>query len=38
MSCNDVPAAVKVLTDRKVLIGKSRKLLNLELDEKNASF
>ncbi|XP_022680290.1 uncharacterized protein LOC101761833 isoform X2 [Setaria italica] len=38
MSCNDVPAAVKVLTDRKVLIGKSRKLLNLELEEKNASF
>ncbi|CAN6210049.1 unnamed protein product [Urochloa humidicola] len=38
MSRIDVPTAVEILTDRKVDIVKSRKLLNLELDEKNLSF
>ncbi|CAL5080073.1 unnamed protein product [Urochloa decumbens] len=37
MSRIDVPTAVEILTDRKVDIEKSRKLLNLELEEKNLS-
>ncbi|KAJ1288976.1 hypothetical protein BS78_02G130100 [Paspalum vaginatum] len=37
MSCNDLPAAFEVLKDRNVLMEKSRKLLVLELQEKNAS-
>ncbi|WVZ63127.1 hypothetical protein U9M48_012786, partial [Paspalum notatum var. saurae] len=37
MSCNDLPAAFEVLKDRNVLMEKSRKLLGLELQEKNAS-
>ncbi|CAN6179974.1 unnamed protein product [Urochloa humidicola] len=37
MSCNDLPAAFEVLKDRKVQMEKSRKLLILELKEKNVS-
>uniref|UniRef100_K3ZQH1 DEUBAD domain-containing protein n=1 Tax=Setaria italica TaxID=4555 RepID=K3ZQH1_SETIT len=37
MSCNDLPAAFEVLKDRKALMEKSRKLLGLELEEKNVS-
>ncbi|KAG2633554.1 hypothetical protein PVAP13_2NG263400 [Panicum virgatum] len=37
MSCNDIPSAFEVLKDRKVQVEKSRKLLSLELEEKNVS-
>ncbi|PUZ69587.1 hypothetical protein GQ55_2G121700 [Panicum hallii var. hallii] len=37
MSCNDIPAAFEVLKDRKVQMEKARKLLSLELEEKNVS-
>nr|CAB3456538.1 unnamed protein product [Digitaria exilis] len=37
MSCNDLPSAFEVLKDRKVLMEQSRKLLGLELEEKNVS-
>ncbi|XP_025804636.1 uncharacterized protein LOC112883544 [Panicum hallii] len=35
MSCHDLPAAFEVLKDRKALMDKSRKLLCVELEEKN---
>jgi hypothetical protein len=37
MSCNDLPASFEVLRERKVLMEKSRKLLGLELEQKNVS-
>ncbi|OQU85444.1 hypothetical protein SORBI_3004G244900 [Sorghum bicolor] len=37
MSCNDLPAFFEVLRERKVLMEKSRKLLGLELEQKNVS-
>ena len=37
MSCNDIPSAFEVLKDRKVQVEKTRKLLSLELEEKNVS-
>lgn len=37
MLCNDLPAAFEVIRERKVLMEKSRKLLGLELEQKNVS-
>ncbi|KAL6639396.1 hypothetical protein ACP70R_023126 [Stipagrostis hirtigluma subsp. patula] len=37
MSCNDLPAAFEVRKERKMLMEKSRRLLSLELEEKNVS-
>ncbi|XP_066389888.1 uncharacterized protein [Miscanthus floridulus] len=37
MSCNDLPASFEVLRARKVRMEKSRKLLGLELEQKNVS-
>jgi hypothetical protein len=33
----DLPAAFEVIKDRKALIEKSRKLLGLDIEEKNVS-